>query len=139
MQLKCEQHLVSKLLIPGILLVFAVLNILGMLNNSQVIWVILILALPLAFVTSPDFTITDEGLTVHFLWGNRFNTWDQVRMIHTPVNARVFARNLTIFNWVIGLGRSSFVVTRLGRSNYDEAIEAIRNHIPAEKYRKTRY
>ncbi len=139
MPIICKQSLATKLILPGIVAIVAILNVLGVLNNPPVIWVILILVMPLTLVTSPDFTVQEDGLVVHFPWGNQFNPWETVRVIKTPVNVRIFAPNLSMFNWLIGFGRSSFVVTRLGRSNYDEAVQAICERLPKEKIRKTRY
>ncbi|MFW5690991.1 MAG: hypothetical protein ACOCXZ_00710 [Chloroflexota bacterium] len=135
----CTQNRLGKSILPALLAMMGVAIFFDVIPNHPLMWLIWTLLLPYMLVYSPDFTVYDNGIEVHFPWRTAFNSWSDVtRVTKTAINARIYARNLTMFNIFFSLGNPWIVATAPGRKNYHEAIDAIKARV-GDRFREFKY
>jgi hypothetical protein len=137
--IECTQTPFSKAAMPGILGLIALAMIVGIVPSHPFFWALLIALIPYSLTYSPDFIVYEDGIEVHFPWKTTFNPWDAVTKVRkNPINARIYARNLTFANVIYSLGRPWIVATSPGRRNYDEAMARIQEKI-GDRFHESRY
>lgn len=137
--IECRQSKIGKAAFPVFMGIFGFLIFTGILPVHPIVWVFWAFLAPYSLVYSPDFTVHDDGITVHFLWREAALTWDDVRRVRkTSVNARIYARHLTVFNIIFSFGDPFIVATGPGRKNYEEAFAFIKANI-GERFKELRY
>lgn len=124
------QTTASKLIIPIFLALIALAILAGYLPSNPLLWAVWLMMVPYALVHSPDFTVYEDGIAVHFPWKTKFNTWNEVRKVRrNSINARIYARHLTVFNTIFGFGTPWIMATGAGREGYNDAMERIKGNI----------
>lgn len=135
----CNQSRWSKSIFPAVMIGFGLALGLGMLPARGLLFIIWLNFIPFMLTYSPDFTVYEDGIEVRFPWRTLFNTWEQVEQVRkTAINTRIYAQNLTFFNYVFGFGRPWIVATAPGRSNYDAAIAYIRAQV-SDRFNEVNY
>lgn len=135
----CTNSPLSKTIFPVFMVGVGIAIFTGLIPAPLFLWFAWFAFLPFMFTYSPDFVVYEDGIAVKFPWKTKFNAWDDITKVRkTAINMRLYMRNLTLANGIYGFGRPSIVATSPGRSNYDEAVAAIRDRIP-DKFQEMRY
>jgi len=135
----CTQSPFGKAGLPVFIALFAAGMLFGILPSNWFVWTLWAILIPYMLVYSPDFTVYDDGIEVRFPWRTAFNSWGDVYKVRkTAINTRIYARNLTWFNVIMGFGTPWIVAFGIRRDNYDEAIDRIKQNI-GERFTEYKY
>ena len=101
------------------------------------LWPVWILSLIVYTVGSPDLRITDQGLNLKILWEHYMIEWAEIISVRSDaLQSWIFVRQLTPFNYLIGMGVFSLhpaIQVGRWRKNYREALRYIESQIDSQR------